>query len=667
MVVIEEANSVSYFSFVKPCAVIWWILPGLVILPSCHSAEVNLLTINKSTYINFADVPSPYEYEERNQEEVESAFEWRCEDGDWDRKGALTLYELLTSDNLSRWERLSQVRACEAYSSRVPFDEMPWDSKSHGVRQRHPKIWLSIEAIGKDRFRAPDENSLRELDQGTDLFDDWYFDTVNGLLLEHNWILRGRLRWRGARPSDRVELRRLLVQAKKCSEHGSKLLKVAQKYDVRREHPNHREIWAFLPSIKRGLVGWYPATYREPLPLRPVRKIWSDLDRKRVLPRNPNGNEVLELRERAFVRSVRSRYHLVETSLRRINEFLENGYHKTSEFLILIRRRLDAPKLSKGQRAALISLYEEGKTLLKTKFQLHPDLRPKFEDVAALDSLQAKANKLNSKFKQFAANLAKHKSTLGWSARDAESAIHVQQYKRWKTPASRLSAAAQKIFQKRKSSIDVEVNHFNAFLKEQSSRLGVSNNGSFKPISRDKFKRLGNLLWSAHFDEGTRQIEAAGSAALGILHDFSCYVYVGYKRDPNVNIMIDTLDLSAYYPKDAWGIIPIDLQHNQYQPDKSKRLGATLINEVQLELSFISLFKNRLRQLHSREMTPEVVELIAGTEKILESYKRVIQTIAKIKEPSIRSQLTPLGFVGGAWKPSVKAKGLRALRFTRKG
>ncbi len=251
----------------------------------------------------------------RDAVEVEAAMTMSCIPGE-------ELYEMLESNDRRNFRRLRRSSASEAFTTGFDLNEIPWGSKTHKVREGiipwdddatpiPTYVWLTIE---NDRFSVHPERGYRRLNMGTDIMDDIYYDTDDFMLLNNGMSIRARKRW----DSD-TEMRRLLIALKMEMGVDAFGIKRAAKTDVRRDSPSIAAINSLSVAVPQGNDSWNND------PAVPLRRAYETLKNRGLLESSPSYTDVLAIKPQSFIRSVRSRYHLNETSLDNMKELYELG------------------------------------------------------------------------------------------------------------------------------------------------------------------------------------------------------------------------------------------------------------------------------------------------------------------------------------------------------
>ena len=251
----------------------------------------------------------------RDAVEVEAAMTMNCIPGE-------ELYEMLESNDRANFRRLRRSAASEAFTTGFDLDEIPWGNKTHQVREGiipwdddakplPTYVWLTIE---NDRFSVHPERGYRRLNMGTDIMDDIYYDTDDFLLLENGMSVRARKRW-----DTDTEMRRLLIALKMEMGVDAFGIKRAAKTDVRRDSPSIAAINSLSVAVPKGNDSWNND------PAVPLRRAYETLKNRGVLESSPTYTDVLAIKPQSFIRSVRSRYHLNETSISNLQKLYKLG------------------------------------------------------------------------------------------------------------------------------------------------------------------------------------------------------------------------------------------------------------------------------------------------------------------------------------------------------
>lgn len=617
------------------------------------------------------------------------------------------LYQSLRGDNRAPYKlfrKLSQCTACEALASGFPFDEMPWDQKSHEIREALPYVWLSIE---NSRF-VPDKDSLRELDTDLDLMDDWYFDTEDYLALDNDFVVRGRKRWGPWRPKDAPRLRRMLIAVKKA--YGTDPLtglKKAHKFDIRNSRdrkPRMEDLKLLIPEIQSGHSTWIDGT-SENFPVRPIEPLkwlYQSLQKTTNLPSRGSYQQVLALQPKVFLRSMRSRFHYVETTMDKMRHFIFLGKRRLREFAVLAKKakkkdalsvQLDTylTNLKKLQNFSLILEQSEDELI-----QLDPNFggdqaKYKVRSLVPWNTIDRTSDILDLKKRKVVAHTVKHiydqmadqilemRSLLLPPFNLVESNQDLMVFERWQ----KSQISNQVLGLNRKTTYDALIEIHDRMTKKKKieeslvklNQYGIESVAGFKPLNQERFKRIKDIMIDRQFDIMVRQIQAAGTAGLGLWFDRARAFYVPSSRRVDEerefdDFMIDTMDFTTIYDQTAWRGRDMSEQNNQFEPNQEAFVGISLVNEIQIELGKESPYLDRVKKLKDLlNQAPEskksaLKDQLVGAEFILSQYKDSLSYLADIKGSQIKSHLDQIkksGCRAWLWTNANQSKGADAL------
>lgn len=606
--------------------------------------------------------------------------------------------DLLSDDNVFRDLRRQSI--VEAFSIGYPIDELPWDADRHRVREQNPLVWLAIEP---GNFEVDERRNRRLLSLGTDLMDDIYCDTSDYLMLRHGLTLRGRKRW-----DSLDELRRLLIGTK--AERGMNELgiKVSAKVDIRTDSASEEDILALEDMLRSGLVTWDG----QPEVAAPCRELYKRLLAAGAqLPDSPTYRDVLLVEPRAFLRSIRSRYHLNEVRLTAVAELHALGASRLTALLAMAREaRMDG-----AVPAALEPALRDWETRVATTLDLTrlvERVRPRLaaldatfdvtEDAvrallptapapatpASIDELAARevelrrrrvvAEALSELYHEAAQGLDDGSSASLRRAitRSLDRALepHAAWYVAWKkaqdpkafgplTTFDRFVELVRETLARPAAEQAADVEAYNAFGREQRA-AGRRPFRDFDSLPADALTGLLRQLQNEQVRVWMRQVEAAGSASLGLWFDQARAFYIPGSRRSSGNFMIDTMDFTSMYGMDVWdGVAPKD-RTARVQLDESKLLHCVLVNELQIELTSVSPYTDRLRRLgsafgHARAFMRWVDQTQPGT-----AYPAALDALGALADAEREAKLGELNaFIAqsGEGAPSIAWDDLEAL------
>lgn len=538
------------------------------------------------------------------------------------------LYQLLSRNDWRAFRRLSRCASCAAFSSQFDINDMPWDQDSHALRERNPYVWLSIE---RGRFDPNETRLNRKVDFGTDLNDDFYFDNDQFTLLNNNFVLRGRKRWDNWRLADAVRLSRLLIANKQDTGVGSGGIKSGRKEDIRLDRADARQsdISGLVTDIQSGFFRWPRNNRRRRVAIGPVKTVYNALQRAGHFSTFQQGGQthVFDIKPKAFIRSLRRRYHLSETSLRALERIQRNGRTRLETLRDRAQAAIAAGSLTTALQTAAQDFLDNANQTLN------------YDRVAT----RARAQILNLHPR--------------WriSTRRVRS---LRPRRRGGRPPSHRETQKQKVV----------ADTISVLYHELANEL--LQNRLVDAISSET---------AATHDIWLRQIEAGGSAGQGLWFDKARRYYVrASTRAVNADFLIDTLDASGMFTPNAWAGTTAANQTNQQEPDITRLFHATLANEIQIELGRERAYVDRIEDLEgvirrAGRATQTQQDLLDGAKFILERYRQAMTTLADMKSSQITRGIQreiqradnagrpfpKCGTIG--WQPVTQGKGETAL------
>lgn len=550
-----------------------------------------------------------------------------------DRRNAQPLRgDLFEDDNLFRDVR--RQPACEAFAIGYPIDEVPWDAARHAIRERSPYVWLTVE---RGNFEVDGQRGRRRISLGTDLMDDEYFDTDGYILLDHHMTLRGRKRY------DRADrMRRLLIGTKEDRGVDEFGIKQAAKVDVRVDSPRPEAIAGLDDMVRAGILTWGSS----PEVAAPCRELYRRLLARGVtLPSTPTYQDVLLVDPKAFVRSVRSRYHLDEVRLDAVRSLHDLGQKRLEALLATAREARMDGAIPAAQVDAVRAWEERVRAVLDRTALLERaaprllELDLQVTDVTDLDALlptapllaatstiddiaerevellrrKVVAEALSELYHAVAADLdaGGNRSLRRALARahDRAHEAHVdwfQAYLREKdaagyaalTTLDKFVEAARDLLALPAPDQAAGLAAYNEFGQGQRA-AGVRAFRRFEPLPQAGLDALVRLLTHEQLQIWMRQVEAAGTAGQGLWFDQARAFYIPRSRRTSGNFLIDTMDFTMMFPMSVWdGVDPAERNATRQLPDDAL-VGCVLVNDVQIELPTVSAFTDRLRRLGS--------------------------------------------------------------------
>lgn len=615
--------------------------------------------IHSETY-NFK---TPDEYRRRNDTETEAASVL-VPPSVAEVNPIKELFLRLQDDQWRDWDELMECEPCESFTAGYPVEDMPWDQKSHERRQRLNPLWLTIEP---ERFES--DNNGRKLDVATDLFDDWYLDTSDFLLLDKTkTVLRARRRWRSEDPRDEPEVRRVLIQRKVAVGIDDLGQKQSEKLDIRYGPDDDKPDEMTASVVADAISGFVPwpwegATRGSKTPAEPVKAAYEALAELDVLPDIGGHKDVLQLERRAFIRSVRGRYHLREVPVSTIEtSFYWRGFGLLTEVEMLASERLEGSADNKTESTDLKDLIAAVRELKFRRGEFGSWMRPNADDVAALNDLRATAASLKASFFECASQVKRFAYRVN---DDVSRDRRVEQFDDWARVDQ--EQTIRRIYDRvTGGDPHVVLDQFNDYGNRQRIRRDNELFDDFSEWSSADFDAFKSRVLAIHLHEIARQLEAAGAAAEGIWFDFALSTALESYRRPESDLVIDTMDLSAYYTPDAWNDLKDAEQTSARMPDVSKILGATLVSEVQLELRRMEALNGRISTLEERaESGEDVAELLNLATYVRDTYLAALTTVSELREEWLQDVSKKFKIKGCEWEPAEESKGRRALELVR--
>lgn len=575
--------------------------------------------------------------------------------------------------------RNEAAEVMEAFTFDYPLDEIPWNSDSHKVREQLPYTSYSIE---NTRYDIDDEDGVREISLGTDYMFDRYYDTPDYTLLNNSVQLRGRIRW------DTVDVvRRLLIAAKFDSEVGADGLKRAAKMDTRTEGDRHLN--TLDDDIRSGQVDWSGGRR----PVEAIRALYDLLVERGALPTIDGKENVLLLDPRAYLRSERSRYHLDETKTNSLTKVHNNGKTQVEAVIATAQAALDNGTASGADAEAAEQIIAQGNAILDDSavrerarqklsggmFDADMLALPKnFGNAASLDELDAlhiMAEATSEIYHEFG-ELVDDSDRAITGTDDLDHEDYSEMFIIWQQQLSsnlRAKQIAQPFLKKWQDISNDDMAKTNAF-DEFSSFGKMMKEGGDKDF--EDFEPIDELVWvniGAHLTyEATktsyRQIEAAGTISYSLWFDVARNYYFKSGRTYG-NFMIDTLDLTEMLTPEEWFSISEDKRRPDLTLPPEKVFHTTFVNEVQIELTQVSKYIDRITELEEKLAAGEDVEReLNGAKALFKHFTDSLIVLADIKGEEIVDEARDFGAPRETeWVPAEFSKGKTALKILSDG
>jgi hypothetical protein len=474
-----------------------------------------------------------------------------------------------------------------------------------GTKKVSGMVCLRIEP---DRVEMSDGEY--SIDPEIDLFDDFYFDTRTSDLLKKQGTLRMRRRW-----DDKDRPRRLLVSYKRQADIAPALagilpggLKATRETERRRDFPRGATSDEFLQvarewdtDLRSGRVVINPA--KGPEDLSPVYDVYEDL--------KPNlGNEgivkaALRLVPKAFVRSLRGRWHYRECS-----------------------------------RGELRSLYRSGRQAI-AEISASGGAEPWIElgrEILSGELLQERVV-----------------TELGGDKKGAERLERIEGLGMSPEVEDLLSNGTQGV---RSPEDENEVSDLVEAMNVKEAATDVVSD-AYDALAHQIFACAPkNETCKAHVGRA-RVIEEAAAALRMLWFDEAREFYVPTSdRSDNEDLIIDTIDFSYAYRACSWSVA-IDKQAPNASPNEGPT-GHVFVNEVQLEVSRAKPFLDRIAELEALdgESKKKNEPMLKGAQLVLSRYLEMLPYLTEVK----REELEKATKTGG-WKTLPVSKGQLAINW----
>lgn len=645
------------------------------------------LFIHKGTYASF---PPDNDFSQRKSTEIEGLAHFVCESGS-------PMRDILRAERNGRttYQRLRRTLSSEAFTTDYGPNEMPWTADAHALREGSPFVWLSIES---GRFEVNQETGRRELSLGTDIMDDTYYDTKDFLLLDQQMIIRGRARW-----DTPTQIRRILIGAKLGTEVDSTGLKTTFKQDDRQDFATPEQIASLDHDVRVGLVNWNTNV----APSGPVRMVYEKLaaDGKlhNVEKDGQTFENVLRVEPRAFLRSTRSRFHLNESSIRGVVAVADLGPARSTEAEALLTsvepRLAQADKDRAAKLRADIAGARDGSAIAARAKSPLEALDPASDTspaaiLADLEAARTSKRPTTPKDLERARIVAEAASAvyhdLGKQLLDLRDAVTpettldddmVLSFKSWVASDAALSArlGVQAADIKRQRTVDLAKRAVEAFaaltpadrapLLEAFAKFGADRKAAndddfdgFAPIAEADVPTLVAKIARAHVAILGRQLQASGSARIGLWFDLARSFFVPSSFRNTGNFLIDTMDMTEMLSPDSWNSIP-EGERNATKPLPSDKIfRVVLVNELQIELGEEKAYVDRIKELAAKPASPERDADLAGAKLVFDKYTETLRMLSRVKGPEVIKQLERAGGKKCEVKDAETSKGELALQ-----
>lgn len=597
-------------------------------------------------------------------------------------KGRLMNEVMNKEDDRGRrgFSRVRRSKIMEAFSFDYALDEIPWGGDEHDAREQLPYTSYSIES---GRFEVDADDGERELSLGTDYMFDRYYDTPDYTLLKNGIQLRGRIRW------DTVDVvRRLLIAAKFDSEVGADGLKRAAKMDVRTEGDRYLE--SLDDDIRSGKVSWSGSR----APVAPIRELYDVLVERQMLPTIDGHENVLLLDPRAYLRSERSRYHLDETKSQNLTKVYRNGNTQIEAIVKTIDEALANGTIADQDRMVAQVIQEQAAKILDesavreradqkltgTGFDVSmlnlPNNFGRAQSIEELEAMHTVAEARSEIYHEFA-ELVDDADRALTGTDDLPHDDYVDMFMGWQKQISsslRAKTIAQPFLTKWKE-LDANdatraqtMEEFATFCKMMQDG-GEKDFEDFEGVDETIWKNLGAHLEFEAMKISQRQIEASGTMGYTLWFDVARSYYFDGAGRTYGNFMIDTLDLTEMLTPEMWHSIPEQERRADLTLPPEKVFHTVFVNEVQIELTQVEKYIEKIEALEARLANGEDVQReLDGAKAILKHFTDSLIVLSEMKGEDVIDEARDFGAPRETgWEPAEYSKGKTALKILSDG
>jgi len=451
-----------------------------------------------------------------------------------------------------------------------------------------------------------------------------------------------------------------------------------------------------MPTIENDVMRGKSAWSGSDNPLQPVKEIYDRLNENNRLPDIGTEKDVLVLDPKVHLRSTRSRFHLDLASLSDMREFYGNGRQRIRDIQASAQAAIDAGRVT-GQTLSdvedLIAMADEinngsliverartqllaidsGMDVTVANMNWPDELSSSADDLEELEKNRVIAETIDAVFHEFGEvvdNLDRDISAT--SGLDFDE--YIEMFSLWQ---SSLNSSLERkrtthAFLARWESIDGagdkadQIAAFNTFGADELA-AGNDDFEDFETVDDEIWNALGRHLDFQSTKFSQRQVEAAGSVALGLWFDQARETYVPSSNRPFGNFMIDTMDMAEMMTREEWIAIPEADRKIDIPLDPAKVFHTVLVNEVQIELGneaeYINLIQELQTKVDSGSATDEDLKRLEGTQFVLGQMSDGLIYLSDIKKEKLLDRLDDNGAPNDIkWVPSPASKGTIALR-----
>ena len=592
--------------------------------------------------------------------------------------------------------KLRKNRDLEAFTYGYDLDEIPWKGDEHDIREDFPFVTLTIEF---GRYVPDEDTGELEVDLGTDIMDDAYFDTSAFDLLDNEMSVRGRIRWDGP-----GVVRRLLVAAKFNTTVDENGIKRSEKVDTRTDSGTHRE--TLFDDVRSGTVPWCGSSQA----IEPLKVVYDALVELDVLPdlEDENGDlreDVLLIEPRVHLRSTRSRLHYDMAEFSSIRAFYTNALSRIEDARDDAVAALadpefddrypsaaaaDAARLRVQEVVDMADALLDGDIIGERVRAVDADITdvtlPANFPTSVTTFEELEANRITAEvtdvlFHDFADILDDADRDISGAPRngtDADDAFDelADLFIEWQDDRRQDLARARVIgphiadYEGLSDGLRQDFNDF--YVEEMTDDDGDLDNDFVDPMDDEVWAMLRNQLELESLKISKNMIEAGGTATHGMWFEEAREFYVPASNRPFGNFLIDTIDMAEIVAPADWATLDPAVVDDLEQPLPSDVvLEAMLVNEVQIELALEQPYLERINALQALvddgTATEEDVRNLDGARFVFETLLDAQTRVAELKEDRIEKVLEDNGVPNNTmrWEPVEQSKGARALNLVR--
>jgi hypothetical protein len=422
-----------------------------------------------------------------------------------------------------------------------------------------------------------------------------------------------------------------------------------------------------------------------------------DLDSFAPLPTIDGKEAVLLLDPKAHLRSVRSRFHLNFARPESMTRLYTNALDQVRWTIDLAKHRIASGSLAPADAATLGDFVKNGEAILDNSAILaaardelsaidpaltdivYPGayLTNTAKDESGLSKRRVVAVASDSALDAFAATLDDIDDLLTGTEALPDAEDWVETFIAWQQSSSKDLQRKRTVrpFYEIWALLNAEkaraIADFNGFGLAQRE-VNAEDFEAFEAIDEARWDALGAFLLDEAIDDLEKMIEAGGSAAQALYFELARQYYVPGSWRSYSNFIIDTFDWTDMVSHEEWMTIPEADKAPGKDIPPDKVFHTTLVNEVQLELTEVSGYVDRIEKLTAELATATasndaaamatITKNLEGAKWVFEELQKSTQVLATLKGRAILDRLKALGSPSDIqWAPAAHAKGNTAL------